>query len=351
MVQQKALLLTERSGKLVVGERAIPKVEPGWVLVKIEATALNPVDWKIQKYGVIVEQFPAVLGTDAAGIVEEVGEGVTNVAKGDRVLFQGWYLSSDRTTFQHFSVVPAEIVAKVPSKISSDQAASIPLGLATAALGLYGKQPTKGSAGLSPPWEEAGRGKYSGKPILVLGGSSSVGQFAIQLAALSGFSPIIATASASNTSFLKSIGVSHLIDRHTPTTELLAEVRSIIGSDPLEIVYDAVALPDTQKAGYELLSKGGQIVVTLDPVIDEETAAKEGKKFVHVFGNVNDPNQRETGRSLYSKLSGLLEDGSVEPNRVEVLPNGLEGIVGGLKRLEDDSVSGIKLVARPQETA
>ncbi|KDQ52647.1 hypothetical protein JAAARDRAFT_210360 [Jaapia argillacea MUCL 33604] len=304
MVQQKALLLTERSGKLVVGERAIPKVEPGWVLVKIEATALSPVDWKIQKYGVIIEQFPAVLGTDAAGIVEEVGE-----------------------------------------------AASIPLTLATAALGLYGKQPTKGSAGLSPPWEEAGRGKYKGKPILVLGGSSSVGQFAIQLAALSGFSPIIATASSSNASYLKSIGVSHFIDRHAPTSELLAEVRSIIGSNPLEIVYDAVSLPDTQKAGYELLSKGGQIVVTLNPVVDEETAAKEGKKFIHIFGNVNDSNQRETGKSLYSKLSGLLEDGSLQPNRVEVLPRGLEGIVGGLKRLEDDSVSGIKLVARPQETA
>ncbi|KDQ52649.1 hypothetical protein JAAARDRAFT_39904 [Jaapia argillacea MUCL 33604] len=350
MTQQKALFLLEKKGEFAIGNRPIPKVEPGLVLVKIEATALNPVDWKIQRNGIIVQDFPAILGLDAAGIVEEVGQGVTNVVKGDRVVFQGSF-QNDRSTFQQFTTVPAEIVAKIPTNVSPEQAASIPSTLATAVLGLYVKQPVKGSAGLYPPWEQGGRGKYSGKPIVVFGGSSSIGQFVIQLAKLSGFSPIITTASPQHSTFLESLGATHFIDRNTPTPELEAKAKTILNSDtPLDIVYDAVSLPDTQRAGYQLLAKGGVLVTTLFPVVDEETAKSEGKRIVHVFGNVNDPNQRELGKSLYSNLTGLLEDGTIQPNRVEVLPNGLQGIVDGLKRLENGSISGIKLVAHPQET-
>lgn len=82
---QKALLLEAKQGKYVVGNRDIPKPGPGQLLVKVQATGLNPVDWKIQKYGIIIQEFPAVIGSDAAGDVEEVGAGVTNVSKGDRV--------------------------------------------------------------------------------------------------------------------------------------------------------------------------------------------------------------------------------------------------------------------------
>lgn len=57
----------------------------GEILIKVQATSLNPVDWKIQKYGVFIEKFPAILGTDVAGDVEELGEGVNKFKKGDRV--------------------------------------------------------------------------------------------------------------------------------------------------------------------------------------------------------------------------------------------------------------------------
>ena len=83
--KQKALLLDKKHGDFVLGENDIPTPGPGDVLIKIKATSLNPVDWKIQKYGIFVEEYPAVLGTDIAGDVEEVGEGVTEFKKGDKV--------------------------------------------------------------------------------------------------------------------------------------------------------------------------------------------------------------------------------------------------------------------------
>ena len=65
----------------------------------------------------------------------------------------------------------------MPSNITLDQAATIPLTLATAALGLYDKkQKPFGGIGLTAPWLEGGRGKYAGQPILVVAGASSVGQ-------------------------------------------------------------------------------------------------------------------------------------------------------------------------------
>ena len=83
---QKALVLPKKFGQFEVQERAVPQLEHDSLLIKIEASALNPVDWKIQSSGRIVETFPAVLGIDGAGVVEATGSGdVHGFAKGDRV--------------------------------------------------------------------------------------------------------------------------------------------------------------------------------------------------------------------------------------------------------------------------
>ena len=108
-------------------------------------------------------------------------------------LHQGFFTSAT-ATFQQYTTVPAEIVAKVshgqlststgthhflqiPDNISFDEAASIPLGLATGAVGLY-HPIEKNGAGFTAPWE-GGEGKYPGQGILIFGGSSSVGQYSM----------------------------------------------------------------------------------------------------------------------------------------------------------------------------
>ncbi|GBE88144.1 chaperonin 10-like protein [Sparassis latifolia] len=349
--QQKVLFLQSKQGKFAVGTTAVPTPGPGELLVKVEATALNPVDWKIQAGGFMITEYPAILGGDVAGTVEAIGEGATGFTVGDRVLSQGLIGHPTHATFQQYTLVYADVTAKIPSKLTFDQAASIPLCLATAGLGLFYPENLQASAGFLPPWREGGRGKYAGHPIAIFGGSSSVGQFAIQLSKLAGFSPIIATASLHNTELLTSQGATHVLDRHLSAAALQAAIAKITTA-PIETVFDVIALQDTQNTAYQVLAPHGKLLLVLGDQVDPALKAKGGdKKIINVFGNTNVPANRQAGHYLYAQLTALLEEGAIKPNHVEVLPGGLAGIPGGLARLQADKVSGAKLIARPQETA
>ncbi|RPD59687.1 GroES-like protein [Lentinus tigrinus ALCF2SS1-6] len=350
-VTQKALLLPEKKGQWVVGETSVPRPGPKDVLVKIYAAALNPVDWKIQTYGVFVEDFPWIPGADAAGVVEEVGTEVTNRQKGDKIFFEAW-MDNLHSAFQQYCVVPAEITAKIPENISFDQAASIPLCLATAVCGLYNHfHEDAKSARLIAPWEEGGSTVYAGKPILILGGASSVGQYVVQMAKLSAFSPIITTASLRNEGLLKSLGATHVLDRTLSASELLGQIANITGGRAPEVVYDAVSLPDTQSLAYDALAPGGVLLLVLpESVQAEKKVHDDGNKVVVVMGNFHRPENWMLGVELYKRLEEWLAKGLLKPNRVEVLPDGLAGIPGGLKRMKNNQVSAMKLIAHPQET-
>ncbi|KAM5545024.1 hypothetical protein V8D89_001135 [Ganoderma adspersum] len=353
MATQKALILPVKQGEWQVTEVPIPKPGPKELLVKVAATALNPVDWKIKDFGLFVQHYPFISGTDASGIIEEVGSEVTNWAKGDKILFQG-YFTNERATFQQYTTVPADLAAKVPESLTLDQAASVPLGLATVITGLWNHHPDAKSISLAAPWEEGGQTKYAGKPFVVLGGASSVGQYAIQVARLSKFSPILATASPHNAALLKSLGATHVLDRSLAPAALAAEVAKLTGGAPVEVVYDSIAHADTQALGFELLAPGGALVTTLPTNIPEDVlkaGAGAGKRVVNVFGSVHHPENRAFGVELYSRLEELLRTGAIVPNQVEVVPGGLAGIPEGLQRLKLNKVSGKKLIVNPPETA
>lgn len=88
---------------------------------------------------------------------------------------------------------------------------------------------------------------------------------AIQLAKLSGFSPIITTASLHNEALVKALGATHIIERNA---NVIAEVQKIV-SKPVEIVFDTVSEKTTQEQGWEILAPGGTLVVLLDPIVDK----------------------------------------------------------------------------------
>jgi NADPH:quinone reductase-like Zn-dependent oxidoreductase len=216
--QQRALLFSEKGGQYHITTREIPRPGPGFVLVRIESCALNPVDELCRLAGILVDKYPYIAGNDGSGIVEEVGEGVTELRKGDRVCVGHLHCSAvtrpralnesnrrvfqspfgdHRGTFQEYALVDVPLIAKVsvsfvlqgvvldwlpgifqiPDNLTFDQASTIPLGLTTAAAGLYQKKQERGGADLVAPWADGGRGKYAGKPIYIPGGSGSVGQY------------------------------------------------------------------------------------------------------------------------------------------------------------------------------
>ncbi|KAH7921596.1 GroES-like protein [Leucogyrophana mollusca] len=341
---QLALILLSKQGRLAVAPRGRPEPGPGEVLIKVQAAALNPSDAKIAKLGIFVEHYPAVLGSDGAGVVEEVGEGVTTFAVGDRIFCHGAFDDNDLATFQQYTVAVADFAAKIPRGISFDEASTIPLGIGTAAIGLYG---TVHGIGLVAPWEQGGQGKYARSPIMIFGGSGSVGNFVIQLAKLSGFSPIITTSNMRHSDFLRSIGATHVVDRYLSLSALRAAVGRIT-SAPINVVYDTISIRDTQKAAWDLLAPTGKLVLTLPSLIEKE--AGDRREIVLTNGSPHRAPNRETGRELWANMERWVEEGHIVPNHVETLPHGLDGIIDGLERLYTGHVDGVKLVAHPQES-
>ncbi|KAF5359478.1 hypothetical protein D9756_003554 [Leucocoprinus leucothites] len=340
--QQKALVLDKQQGNFVLGQNKVYTPGPEQLLLKVKATALNPVDWKIQKYGIYVDKYPAVLGSDVAGDVVAVGDGVTKFKVGDRVLAQGAY-TNDYATFQEFTLADEYHLAKVPSNISYEQAASVPLCLTTAFAAMYNSSPH--GAALLNPIEASGQGHYKDEPFVLLGGASSVGQFVIQLARLSGFSPIIATASLKHTTYLQSLGATHVLDRNLSTDELKSQIATITNNKPIKYVYDTISLSDTQQTGSDILAPGGYLMLVLAP-----TVTPADKTIARVVAFRKMEQNVELAKGLYTKLTEWLESGVIQPNKVDLLPGGLAGIVEGLRKMENNQVSGVKLVVRPEET-
>lgn len=140
-----------------------PKPQPGQVLIKIEASAINPFDL-ILRQGFMKEYIPlplpAVLGGDGAGTIAEIGEGVVGLAVGDRVVAD--FPTNGKGAHAEYGVVPASAVAKLPANLSFEQ------GAALVKAGLTGRQ-TVDALGVK-----------AGDRVLVSGGLGAVGRAAIQ---------------------------------------------------------------------------------------------------------------------------------------------------------------------------
>ncbi|EMD31737.1 hypothetical protein CERSUDRAFT_100200 [Gelatoporia subvermispora B] len=286
------------------------------------------------------KDYPAILAVDAVGTVGKPGEGVVDFDVGSLVLFEGSFING-----RYIPPVHPSGSSRHREDRTFDQAASVPLGLTTAALARF----DQGSAGLPLPWEESGRGKFAGKPFVLFGGATSVGQYSIQLAKLSGLSPVIVTASPSNASYPRSLGTTHVLDRALTPSALLSRITHLTGGAPVEIVFLTAQLPSLEPP-VSVLAPGGTLA-TVWPVIDDaKRAAAPGRKVVRVYGGANTEVTRRTGHSLHRRLPRLLESGELKPNRVENLADGLKGIAAGLKKMEKGEVSGVKLVVGPQET-
>jgi NADPH:quinone reductase-like Zn-dependent oxidoreductase len=146
--------------RLTLVQRKLPALEPNEVGIKITATAINPVDHKMRDHDAFIKEYPAVLGSDAAGVVVAIGADVTGLRVGDRVFFQGIIGNYDSSTFQQYCKMPAELLSKTPNNISDEEAAGIMLATMAVVTAFYAEE----GHGMTPPWEDGVGISETGNP-------------------------------------------------------------------------------------------------------------------------------------------------------------------------------------------
>lgn len=216
--------MAANSAAWLVAPKAKPlevKPAPIWtpgeneILVRNHAVAINPIDEAFQTRAIYPLKYPTILGHDLAGEVVSVGPNVTNFKPGNRVLGHTVGMSTGRhqdNAFQAYSILSTNMASEIPDELSFEKASVIPLGLSTAAAGLFQDD----FLNLQLPTEPPAPAGSAGQTVLIWGGASSVGCNAIQLAVAAGYS-VITTASPKNFDLVKKLGASEAFDYRSPT--------------------------------------------------------------------------------------------------------------------------------------
>ncbi|KAF7343791.1 GroES-like protein [Mycena sanguinolenta] len=346
---QQALIIPSPKAPFVIGPRPIPVPAKGQVRLKLLSVGLNPLNSVQHEFDVFISEYPAVIGADFAGVVDEVGEDVVGFSKGDEVFGQAL-----NGGFQQYTTVPTAILIRKPKNITFDDAASFPATFPTACVGLFAQAPIGLALNPSFSWDRP----QQGESALVIGGGTSTGQFAVQLLKFLGFTRIVVYASKVHFYYLKQLGATECIDRADVPLEKL------VVKPPVKVVYDAT-FTGALDAAYDSVVDGGK-VTTVRPEAKTERDPRS-ITLVHCFGFYVGPDVMEPigdpahwhasvehtifGKRIIEELPKMVEHGVIVPNRIEVLPNGLAGIPDALERMKAGGVRGVKVIAHPQESA
>lgn len=173
-----------------------PVIKADQMLVRVYASSVNPIDWKIRK-GLLQfltgYQFPLILGFDVAGEVVEVGSQVTRFRVGDRIYARLDQLAGG--AYAEYAAVAERVAAHKPANMSDEEAAAVPL------------------AGLTALQALRDEGHFAaGQRVLINGASGGVGTYAVQIAKVLGASSIVGVCSARNADLVKSLGCDRVID-------------------------------------------------------------------------------------------------------------------------------------------
>lgn len=261
----KCVRIHEHGGpeKLLLEEIPPPPIAGNEVLIQVKATSLNHLDLWVRK-GLPGVKFPLPIipGVDAAGLVAEVGNAITHVSPGDRVVVaQGiscghcrWCLNGDDNLCKEYRLigehrdgadaeylsVPGRNVIRLSDAISFEQAAAGALVFLTAWQMLVDK------ANVRP-----------GEDVLVLGGSSGVGSAGIQVAHLHGARVIAVTSSEKKGEQARALGASDVILRNKES--ILERVKALTGKRGVDVVFDHVG-SGVWEACIKSMAKGGRLV-------------------------------------------------------------------------------------------
>ena len=267
---------------ITVREHDDPPVGPDTVLVRVRATSVNPVDWKVRLgylQAAYPHHLPIIPGWDVSGVVEAVGPAVvTGLEVGDEVW--GYVRRDDVQWGTSAELVPApeRTVSRKPASLSFEEAAGVPLA------GLTAYQSLVEALAVN-----------AGERVLVHAAAGGVGQFAVQIAAALGCE-VVGTASPDNHATLRGLGVSEVIDYHQgPVSEQL--------SAPVDAVLDLIggeALDDAPRQ-----AKDPSRIVS---IIDAQKVLQLGGRYVFV----------RPERDHLDALAALADDGKLQVDVAKV---------------------------------
>ncbi|WP_434315726.1 NADPH:quinone reductase [Leifsonia sp. P73] len=243
---------TGDSDVLVLGERAEPHPGDGEVRVRIHVSGVNPTDWKARQGSGPADLARAqVPNQDGAGVVDEVGAGVTTVQPGDRVwVWDAAYQRPDGTA-QELVVLPEAHVVPLPEGVSFDVGASLGIPALTAHRALTAHEGV--AAELAP-------GTLDGRTVLVAGGAGAVGHAAIQLAVWAGATVIATVSSHEKAELARAAGAHHVVNYREPDA---AEAIGALAPRGVDIVVEVNASANAE-LDTKVAARGATIAVYAD---------------------------------------------------------------------------------------
>jgi NADPH:quinone reductase-like Zn-dependent oxidoreductase len=273
----KAVRVLEYGGQLVFDDVPAPAIAGDEILVKVKSTAVNHLDL-VKASGtarqILPIDLPWIPGHEFSGVVEQIGGDVAAYAPGDAV-----FGTSEMGAYAEYLAVKPAVIAKKPSNLSFEEAASVPVAAQTAWQGLFTHGHLK-----------------KGQTILIHGGAGAVGAYAVQLASHAG-ATVIATASGGDEAYLNSIGASRVINYREDQFEKILR-------EKVDVVFDLIG-GDTQMRSFLVLKEGGHLVSATQPVSEEETARHRVSGVMMRLA----PSGERLG-----KIGRLLEEGTIRPD-------------------------------------
>jgi NADPH2:quinone reductase len=296
----KTSLPINEADSFILFDKEIPAPANRELLVKVQAISVNPVDFKVRQNSLKdkVQETPKIIGWDATGIVEAVGENVSLFKKGDVVFYAG-DITKDGCN-QEYQLIDERIVGHAPKNISIEQAAAMPLTALTAWELLFDRM-------------RLSLEKDKGKSILVIGGAGGVGSVAIQLAKnLLGLT-VIATASRPETiEWCKKMGADHVVNHR----DLVASVKNA-GFEQVDFIVDFVDVNQYWDAFVALIKPQGQIgsisaaaqPLNLQQLKSRSVSFHWELMFTRSTFQTAD---MEAQHTILNNIAGLLDDGIIQ---------------------------------------
>lgn len=289
----KAMIITGFGGPEVFQEKEIPKpiAEVNEVLVRVYASSVNPVDYKIRQAGSWAGvKPPAVIGYDVSGVVEAIGLGVKDFKVGDEVYYTP-EIPGRIGSYAEYHVANEAIVARKPKNISHVEAASVPLAGGTAWDALITRAQLK-----------------VGETVLIHGGTGGVGSMAVQIARAAG-AYVYTTCSGKNAELAKQLGAHCVIDYKTENfADVIAKETNGEGVD---VVFDTVGGEKIVNS-IPVTKMNGRIVSVVDITGNTYMAHIKNITFYCLFL------RRERYKLDY--LRNLIERGQLKPLIAQVMP-------------------------------